>query len=151
MWGWNKHRVKAEAADARFRQAETEVFRALAAHPQEIEAAANAPFLYRRLRASIEAEARRRAETGREWLTWLVTARQATPALALVALLAIGVFWTFTESYTNNQINELTASELTSGVSVSNDELLSALAGWEKHEPANGAENAGSSANSLKE
>jgi hypothetical protein len=146
MWRWNKNQLD----DASFQRIEAEVFRTLEVSPAEIETAAHSPFLYRRLRVSIEAEARRRAETGREWLAWLVTARQATPALALVALLAIGMFWMFTERYTPTQPGELTASEVSGGV-VTSDDLLSALAGWEKHNGPRGAENAGASAGAQKE
>lgn len=146
MWRWNKQSFD----DAGLQRIEAEVFRALEASPSEIETAANSPFLYRRLRVSIEAEARRRTETGREWLAWLVTARQATPALALVALLAIGVFWTFTEKYTVTQTSELTPSELSSGV-VTNDDLLSALAGWERHNSPSSVEAKGTAAGARKE
>jgi hypothetical protein len=147
MWRWNRKRVD----ETSLQRMEAKIFRALEVGSEEIEVAASSPFFYRRLRVSIEAEARRRAESGKEWLAWLVTARQATPALALVALLAIGVFWTFTERYSPNPNNELTASELSGVISPSNDELLSALAGWERQEQKNSAETAGSSANSRKE
>ena len=146
MWRWNKKSLD----EAGLQRIETEVFRALEASPAEIETAANSPFLYRRLRVSIEAETRRRAETGREWLAWLVTARQATPALALVALLAIGVFWTFTEKYTATQTAELTPSEFSNGV-VTSDDLLSALAGWERHNSSSGVESTGKSVGGRKE
>lgn len=147
MWGWKKRQID----DAQLQRIEAEVFRALEASPAEIEAASDSPFLYRRLRVSIEAETRRRAEAGKEWVTWLVTARQATPALALVALLAIGVFWAFTEKYSTNLTNDLASGELSSVVSVSNDELVSALAGWERHDAQSGTENAGKAAASQKE
>src|SRR5262245_51787722 len=84
--------------DTRFERLEAEIFRALEASEEEVEVAANSPFLYQRLRARLDAEIKRRNEPGREWLAWLAIARQAAPAMILVALLAVGVFWTVGKS-----------------------------------------------------
>src|ERR1051325_9060117 len=89
MWRWNKRPID----EGQFKQFESEIFRALEPNATEIETAANSPFLYRRLRVRIEAEAKQRAEASKQWVAWLVTARQAAPALAMVALLAIVFFW----------------------------------------------------------
>lgn len=130
MWRWNKKTVD----DGQLQLLEKEIYRALEPDNAEVEAAAASPFFYRRLRALIEAEARRRAEAGSLWGAWLLTARQATPALALVALLAVGVFWSAAENTGTQQtsasndvsLNLLATSDLSS------DELVAALAGVER-------------------
>jgi len=63
------------------------VLRAAAANEAEIGAAAASPFLFTRVRAAIAAEQRRREETS-GWLSIFFVARQAVPAMALIALLA---------------------------------------------------------------
>lgn len=132
MWRWNKKTVD----DGKLHLIEKEIYRALEPQNAEAEAAATSPFFYRRLRAHIEAEARRRAEVGREWGAWLMTARQATPAFALVALLAVGVFWSVAESASQQQnltSNEGSVNLLATG-DVSSDELVAALAGVERQD-----------------
>lgn len=137
MWRWNKKTVD----DGKLQLIETEIYRALEPQRTEVEAAATSPFFYRRLRAHIEAEARRRAEAGREWGAWLLTARQATPAFALVALLALGVFWSAVESTTSQQAqfsNDVSVNLLATG-DVSADELVAAMAGLDRQESNNTA------------
>jgi len=63
------------------------VLLAAARNDDEVEAAASSPFLYTRLRTRIAEEERRRAEAG-SWLSLLFVARQAIPAMALVAIMA---------------------------------------------------------------
>lgn len=63
------------------------MLRSAAGDEAEVEAAASAPFLFTRLRATIAEEQRRRDETG-GWLPVLFVARKAVPAMALVAVLA---------------------------------------------------------------
>jgi hypothetical protein len=142
MWTWKRKAID----DTRFERIETEIFRTLEASEAEIEAAANSPFLYQRLRARLEAETKRRNEPGKEWLAWLATARLATPALALVALLAIGVFWTVSQSNSATGLTTQGSAEtaLAGELSLSNDELLVELVGWKENA-------AGSASNSLKE
>ncbi len=135
MWRWNKKIVD----DGKLQLLEKEIYRAIEPENAEVEAAAASPFFFRRLRAHIEAETRRRAEAGREWGTWLMTARQATPALALVALLAVGVFWSAAENAGSSQhlvSNDVAVNLLATG-DVSADELMAAMAGLERPE-ANG-------------
>jgi len=71
-----------------------EVLRAASAHGGEAAAEniATSPFLYARVRASINAQRERRA-AGDNWLSLLLVARRAVPAMALSAALAFGVFW----------------------------------------------------------
>lgn len=142
MWFWKRKAIDKN----RFERIETEIFRALEASESEIEAAANSPFLYQRLRTRLEAETKRRNEPGKEWLAWLATARLATPALALVALLAIGVFWTVGKSgsATGFATQGNAEASLAGELSLSNDDLLVELVGWQE----NGI---GTASNSVKE
>ena len=68
-----------------------EVVRAASAGEPEAEAAAGSPFLYARVRARIEEE-RRRREEGEGWLALFRVAWRAAPAMALVAVFALGLF-----------------------------------------------------------
>ena len=117
--------------ETRFERLEAEIFRALEASEVEVEAAANSPFLYQRLRARLEAEIKRRNESGKEWLAWLATARQVAPAMILVALLAIGVFWTVGKSNSATGLNSQGGAETALADELSNDDVLAELVGWE--------------------
>ena len=88
MWRWKKRKLTDEQLD-RFGQ---EVFDALAVGESEINTTAQSPFLSRRLSVRIEAEARRRAEANNPWQLWLLTVRHAIPAMALLAMVAVGSF-----------------------------------------------------------
>ena len=66
----------------------TRILRAAAADGSEVEAAANAPFLFTRIRARITAEKRRREESG-GWQTLPLIAWRAVPVMAIIALLAV--------------------------------------------------------------
>ena len=69
------------------------VVRSAARVGAEAEEAANAPFLYARVRAKIEGR-RREAEAGAGWLALLQVARRAVPTMAFVAALAAALlFW----------------------------------------------------------
>ena len=81
----------ASARAERLERAAGEVVRASAAGEAEAEAVAASPFLYARVRAAIEAE-RRRREEGDGWLGLLTVALRAAPAMALAAVLALGLF-----------------------------------------------------------
>jgi hypothetical protein len=82
---------QADARGARLERVAREVVRASAADEHEAEAAAGSPFLYARVRASIEAE--RRREEGEGWLALFAVAWRAVPALALVAAFAFALFF----------------------------------------------------------
>src|SRR5262245_42483183 len=124
MWLWRKKSID----DIKFERFEAEIFRALEASEAEVEAAANAPFLYQRLRVRLEAEIKRRNEPSKEWL---VTARLAAPAMALVALLAIGVFWTVGKSSSATGLSTQGGVETFLAGELSNDDVLAELVGWE--------------------
>jgi hypothetical protein len=126
MWG------RKSIDDSKFERLEAELFRALEANEAEVEAAANSPFLYQRLRTRLDAEIKRRSEPGKEWLAWLVAARQAAPALTLVALLALGVFWTVGKSNSATGLNAQGGAETALSDELSNDDVLAELVGWEE-------------------
>lgn len=76
------------------------VLLAAARNEDEVEAAANSPFLYQRLRARIKEDERRRDESG-GWVSLFSVARRAIPAMALVAVLAaILTVWSLASSVT---------------------------------------------------
>ena len=79
------------ARGERLERVAREVVRAAAAGETEAEAAAGSPFLYARVRARIEEE-RRRREEGEGWLALFGVAWRAVPAMALVAVFALGLF-----------------------------------------------------------
>jgi hypothetical protein len=68
-----------------------EIVRAAAANEAEAKDAAEAPFLYARLRSRIKTESERRQE-GENWLAMLGVAWRAIPALVLVAIFAVALF-----------------------------------------------------------
>src|SRR6185436_15553688 len=69
------------------------ILRAAAQDDSATQAAAEAPFLFTRVRARIAEEERRRNEAG-NWFSLLLIARRAIPAMALVAFLAAAImFW----------------------------------------------------------
>jgi broad specificity phosphatase PhoE len=63
------------------------ILRSAAAKEEDVEAAASSPFLFTRVRAAITAEQRLQEESG-SWLSLILVARRAVPAMALVAILA---------------------------------------------------------------
>lgn len=70
------------------------VLRAATAADAETEAAANAPFLFARVRARIAEERRRREEAG-GWQSMLPVAWRAIPVMAIIALFAVVLtIWT---------------------------------------------------------
>jgi hypothetical protein len=73
--------------NARLDRAGRMVLRAAACDEAESEAAAASPFLFTRVRAAIAEEQLRRDEAS-GWLSIFFVARQAVPAMALIALLA---------------------------------------------------------------
>ena len=65
------------------------VLKAASASESDIEAAASAPFLFTRIRASINEGAE--PEDSRGWLSLIQVAWRAVPAMALVAIMAAGL------------------------------------------------------------
>ena len=80
-------------SDERLDAAGRAVVRSAARVGAEAERAADAPFLYARVRARIE-ERRREADSSASWLALLQVARRAVPTMAFVAALAAALlFW----------------------------------------------------------
>src|SRR4051794_1864331 len=63
------------------------VLRSAVASEDDFESAANSPFLFTRVRAAVHDGQQLRAEAG-GWMSMIVVARKAVPAMALVATLA---------------------------------------------------------------
>jgi hypothetical protein len=63
------------------------ILRSAVAREEDIEAAATSPFLFTRVRAAIGSDPQLQEEAGR-WLSMILVARRAVPAMALVATLA---------------------------------------------------------------
>ena len=80
-----------DARRERLERVAREVVQAAAAGETEARAAADAPFLYARIRARIEEE-RRRREDGEGWLALFGVAWRAVPAMTLVAVMALALF-----------------------------------------------------------
>ncbi len=84
MWG-----IKKQIDDDKLDRLSDELFRALEASDNEINTAAESPFLFRRIRARIEAEQRRLNEENNSWFALMAQVRQAIPVFALLAIVAL--------------------------------------------------------------
>lgn len=84
MWG-----MKKQIDDDKLDRLSDELFRALEASDNEINTAAESPFLFRRIRARIEAEQRRMNEENNSWFALMAQVRQAIPVFALLAIVAL--------------------------------------------------------------
>ena len=125
MWRWKKNNI----TDEQLNRFSNEVFDALQVSESEINATAQSPFLLRRIQVRIEAEARRRADANNPWQLWLLTFKQAVPAMALLALVAVGSFWALDDANNNSPENE-PAAVLLATDSVSDEDVNVAL-GWQ--------------------
>lgn len=85
MWNRSKNRIDNDTLD-RFSD---ELMRAFEANDTEINTAATSPFLFRRIRARIEAEQRLMAEESNPWLALVAQVQRAIPVLALLAVVAL--------------------------------------------------------------
>ena len=85
MWNRNKNRIEDEKLD-RFG---AELMHAFEANEAEVNTAAASPFLFRRIRARIEAEQRRLAEESNPWIAFFVQVRRAIPVFALLTVAAL--------------------------------------------------------------
>ncbi len=124
MWRWKKNNI----TDKELNRFSNEVFDALQVGESEINATAQSPFLLRRIQVRIEAEVRRRAEANNPWQLWLLTFKQAVPAMALLALFAVGSFWALNDKTNIVAENEVSAVLLAD--SFSDDDVSTAL-GWQ--------------------
>ena len=125
MWRWKKNNI----TDEQLNRFSNEVFDALQVSDSDINATAQSPFLLRRIQVRIEAEARRRAEANNPWQLWLLTFKQAVPAMALLALVAVGSLWALNDA-NDNLVENDTPAILLAADSLS-DEDVSAALGWQ--------------------
>ena len=85
MWNRNKNRIEDEKLD----RLGAELMHAFEANEAEVNTAAASPFLFRRIRARIEAEQRRQAEESNPWVAFFVQVRRAIPVFALLTVAAL--------------------------------------------------------------
>jgi len=85
MWNRDRNRIDNKKLD-RFG---AELMQAFEANETEINAASSSPFLFRRIRARIEAEQRRLTEENNPWVAIFVQVRRAIPVFALLAVAAL--------------------------------------------------------------
>jgi hypothetical protein len=118
---WNQ---KPHITDEKLDRLGDELLRAFDASDLEINTAAASPFLYRRIRARIEAEERQRSEERSSWFALLQTARQSLPALALLAALAASWHWVAPEPAATSEAG------LELSLDLPNDDVDATLVGW---------------------
>lgn len=128
MWNRNKTRIDDEKLD-RFGD---ELMRAFEASEAEINTAAASPFLFRRIRARIEAEQQRQAEESNPWMTLFAQARQAIPVFALLTVVAlVSTLYLHSGENRNQPEQQMT---LVAGLPVflqdSQDDVEASLIGW---------------------
>ncbi len=109
------------------------VMSSLEVSESEINATAQSPFLYRRLRVRIETEMKRRAESSNPWQIWLLTVRHAIPAMALVTMVALGTFWMLHEPNADNNEAESAVVLMADGTAAIIDEDLTDVIGWQNN------------------
>lgn len=128
MWKHHQNHIDNEKLD-RFG---AELLHAFEPSENEINTAATSPFLYRRIRVRIEAEARRRLETRGKWFALLAEARHAIPVLATIAVVAIGLllYSPSRDAQTgpaNGSSQLVVSAEMPA---LSSDEMIDSFVGW---------------------
>ncbi len=140
MWKRDKGHIDDEKLD-RFGD---ELLRAFEAGDAEINAAATSPFLYRRIRARIEAEERRLTEQRGAWTAMLASAKRAIPVLAMLAVVAFVSLMAIPQQTPPRQTESATSDEaptlLSDVFSFSQDELLASAVGLEAGQSNQGGE-----------
>ncbi|HEY0546921.1 MAG TPA: hypothetical protein VGC91_16200 [Pyrinomonadaceae bacterium] len=113
------------------------IMRANALSEAEAESVASSPFLYARLRARITSE-RVRHEEGESWLAMLKVFWRAIPAMALVAVCALALFWSVattrlttggfvTEAIINSPDAGIERTVFTDNQSLTSDDVLATI------------------------
>lgn len=131
MWNRSKTRID----DKKLDQFSHELMRAFEANEAEISTAAASPFLFRRIRARIEAEQRRLAEESNPWVAIFAQARRAVPVLALLAVVAlVSSIYLHKSPATDNRIAQEQQMTLVAGLPAflqdSQDDVEASLVGW---------------------
>ncbi len=137
MWNRSSNHIDEE----KLHRVGEELLRAFDATEAEINAAASSPFLYRRIRARIAAEERRRLEERSRWFALLTTARHAIPALAIIAILMAALSWYSPLNGFGTPATDLSSNGTDLSVAYpSNDEVIDSLVGWQESSPGAGRE-----------
>lgn len=134
MWKFNQPHIENDKLD----KFGDELLRALDASDAEISTAATSPFLFRRIRVRIEAEARRRTEERSQWLSFVMQTRKAIPVLALLAIFALGTLFYLPASVSNSPAHSpADQQQITMGgmLPFSQDEIVASVNGWEGDRP----------------
>jgi hypothetical protein len=130
-----KKRVR--ATDERLDRLGSEILRASALPESQAEAVAASPFLYARLRARLDAE-RARREEGESRLAMFRVFWRAVPAMALVTVFALVLFWSaamqrltgggfVTEAILNSPDSGIERTVFTDNQSLSSDDVLATI------------------------
>lgn len=132
---WN--RKNSNLDDEKLDRFSDELLRTLEATDTEINAAATSPFLFRRVRARIEAEQRRRAEESNPWLTLFAQVRQAIPVLALLAVVALvsSLYLHSGENKTSSEQQTALVAGLPVFLQDSQEDVEASLIGWHASQP----------------
>lgn len=130
---WNRSNMRID--DKKLDQFSHELMRAFEANEAEINTAAASPFLFRRIRARIEAEQRRLAEESNPWVAIFAQARRAVPVLALLAVVAlVSSIYLHKSPATDNRIAQEQQMTLVAGLPAflqdSQDDVEASLVGW---------------------
>lgn len=131
MWNRKKNHIDNEKLD-RFGE---ELLHAMEATSHEIDASANSPFLYRRIRVRIEQEEKRRATERNQWFVMLSGVKHAIPVLTTIAAITIGIVM-----FNSGQIGQPGARNQNNGLIIVNDELpalssdemIASFVGWQE-------------------
>jgi hypothetical protein len=127
MLRWKKRTISDEKLDC----LGDLVISSLEVSDSEINAAAQSPFLYRRIRVRIDAEMKHRAESSNPWQIWLLTVRHAIPAMALVTMVTLGTFWMLHEPGTEINESEAAVVLMADGTAAIVDDDLTDVIGWQ--------------------
>ncbi|MDX2031805.1 MAG: hypothetical protein SF339_14115 [Blastocatellia bacterium] len=140
MWTRSKNHID----DEKLHRVGEELLRVFDATEAEINAAAASPFLYRRVRARIAAEERRRSEERSRWFALLATARHAIPALALIAIVMAALSWYSPLTGFGPGTAEVSQNGTDlSAVYPSNEEVIDSLVGWRESGTGNNGSTTG--------
>lgn len=126
MWNRYQNHIENKKLD-RFG---AELLHAFDPSENEINTAAASPFLYRRIRVRIEAEAHRRLETRGKWFALLAEAKHAIPVLATIAVIAIGLLLYAPSRDTQTTTDPSRLMVIAEMPSVSSDEIIDSIVGW---------------------
>lgn len=139
---WNRKNTSLD--DKTLDRFSEELLRTLEATEVEIHTASSSPFLFRRIRARIEAEQRRQAEETNPWVAVFGQVRQAIPVFALLAVVALvsSLYLHSGESRlpaTDNKTSTEQQMTLVAGLPAflqdAQEDVVASLVGWQGTQP----------------